>query len=95
MNGLWGDEVMEDGDVYTKYYRSGSELLTCNTGHSLGKCTYFTDGHGNISRLTVREFEMNPTGALIEDYEYDAYGNQQKAIYYPVGSPFQYCGAVL
>ena len=91
---IWdGDQViMEDGDVYAKYYRCGSELLTYNTGHSLGKCTYFTDGHGNISRLTVREFEMNPTGALIEDYEYDAYGNQQKAIYYPIGSPFQYCG---
>lgn len=89
---IWdgGQVVKELGAKHKEYYRSGSEILVGNTGW-MGNYTYLTDGHGNVTQMTARGFEVEvPIEALLEDYEYDAYGNQSK--YLVVGNPFQYCG---
>ena len=70
------------GDTVRKYIR-GITLAACVTGNA--PVYYQYDGHGSVVQLT------DATGAVIKNYDYDAFGNEL-VWNYGDANPFRYSG---
>ena len=82
---LDGNQVILEltgGAVTAKYVR-GINLVMSTIGSDTNY--YLYNGHGDVVQL------VNPSGAVIKEYDYDAFGNE-KDIDSADANPFRYCG---
>ncbi|MDR1202995.1 MAG: hypothetical protein LBL58_15385, partial [Tannerellaceae bacterium] len=74
--------VAEVTNGVTTAYVRGVRLISMDNGED--KLYYHHNPHGDVEKLT------NASGETIEEYTYDAYGNQRVSI--GALNPFRYCG---